>query len=286
MSQTSSLAFPWLTARPIAHRGLHERSQGVIENSISAAKAALAAGYAIECDVRATLDGELVVFHDETLDRLTLGEGRVDARTGAELSRLSLCETADAIPLFGDLLAIIGGRTPLIVSIKSNFNGDARLVRRVAEIVAAYDGPLALKSFDANVVAALRAQRRELGISHIPLGMVAQARYEGLAWSNVAAAVISELAGFLHYPRTRPDFLSWNVADLPATAPLLCREGIGIPVTAWTVRSQAQADFAASWADQIIFEGFSPPIARAERRPIPDTARATLPAGGRSDRRR
>ena len=69
----SPCAFFWLTARPIAHRGLHSHSRGIVENSISATKAAAEAGYAIECDVRPTLDGEVVVFHDYTLERLTYG---------------------------------------------------------------------------------------------------------------------------------------------------------------------------------------------------------------------
>src|SRR4051794_2404055 len=63
-------ALDWLTARPIAHRGLHDKAKGVIENTVSAALAAVDAGYAIECDVQLTGDGEAVVFHDFTLDRL------------------------------------------------------------------------------------------------------------------------------------------------------------------------------------------------------------------------
>ena len=69
----SPCAFFWLTARPIAHRDLHSHSRGIVENSISAAKAAAEAGYAIECDVRPTLDGEVVIFHDYTLERLAYG---------------------------------------------------------------------------------------------------------------------------------------------------------------------------------------------------------------------
>lgn len=257
MSETTP-SFDWLTARPIAHRGLHTHADGVVENSISAAKAAVKAGYAIECDVRLTLDVEPVVFHDFSLDRLTIGEGRLDARTSAELSRLSLVKTCDTIPLFTEFLAAIGGATPLIVSIKSNFDGDLRLARRTAEIAASYNGPLALKSFDPDIVAYLREGRRALGISHIPLGMVAQPAYESPQWNMLSQARRSELTNFLHYPRTRPDFLSWDGSALPHPTPFLCREGVGLPVMAWTVRSQDVADGVAPWADQILFEGFTP----------------------------
>ncbi|MBM3625924.1 MAG: glycerophosphodiester phosphodiesterase, partial [Alphaproteobacteria bacterium] len=80
----------WLTARPIAHRGLHDASKGVIENSISAARAAIAAGFGVECDVQLTADRELIVFHDESLDRLTDGAGAVATHRADELRRLRL----------------------------------------------------------------------------------------------------------------------------------------------------------------------------------------------------
>ena len=63
--------FGWLVARPIAHRGLHDAAKGIIENSLAAARAAIAGNYAIECDAQLSADGEAVVFHDDTLDRLT-----------------------------------------------------------------------------------------------------------------------------------------------------------------------------------------------------------------------
>lgn len=259
-------AFPWLTARPIAHRGLHDFSNGVIENSISAAKAAARAGYAIECDVQSTVDGKVVVFHDETLERLIKVEGRLGDKTFGELQRLPLCGTRDRIPLLHDFLEAVGGAAPLIIEIKSRFDGDRSLARRVAEIVAGYEGPVAIESFDPDPIAELRAHGDELGVANVPLGIVAQAVYNDPEWSSLSSAKKSELTHFLHYPRTQPDFLSWNVTYLPHATPLLCREGIGLPVTAWTVRSRAQAEGVVLWADQIVFEGFAPasPLAAAQ----------------------
>jgi hypothetical protein len=66
------------------------------------------------------------------------------------------------------------------------------------------------------------------------------------------------MANLLHWPDTRPDFLSWRVGDLPAAAPFLARQLAGVPVMAWTVRDQATADRARREADQIVFEGFAP----------------------------
>ena len=72
----------WLTARPIAHRGLHDAASGVIENTASAFRAAIAGGYGIECDLQISADGEAMVHHDDALGRLTDGTGRLDTHDG------------------------------------------------------------------------------------------------------------------------------------------------------------------------------------------------------------
>lgn len=254
-------AIPWLSGTPIAHRGLHDETAGAIENSISAAKAAIAKGYAIECDVQLTRDGEVVVFHDDTLERLTSAKGRVDSHDAGELARLSLRGTSDMVPTLREFLSAIDARAPLVMEIKSNFDGDLRLAKSVAEIAARYDGPLIIESFDPDPIAFLRAEGATLGVTHVPLGIVAQARYEADEWPDLSNARRMELKSFSHFSRTRPDFLSWNVSDLPHAIPLLCREGLKIPVTVWTVRSREQAEFALKWSDQIVFEGFAPRLA-------------------------
>ncbi|MGZ9115893.1 MAG: glycerophosphodiester phosphodiesterase family protein [Methylocystis sp.] len=254
----NSRDFSWLTARPIAHRGLHDARKGVIENSISAARAAIAAGFGVECDVQLTSDGELVVFHDETLERLTESAGAVAMRSANELSRLRLRGANDAIPRFSEFLAAIGGRTPIIVEIKSAFDGDTTAAQRTAQALARYSGPVAVESFDPDQIAFLRARAAALGIAHRPLGIVGEAHYDADDWPQLSTAQRAELTHFLHYRRTLPDFLSWRVRDLPHAIPLLLREALKIPVTTWTVRSPEMAARAREWADQIVFEGFAP----------------------------
>jgi len=137
----------WLTAQPIAHRGLHDEARGIIENSIAAAAAAIAKNYAIECDVQCTKDGEAVVFHDFALDGLTLAKGDIFSFTTAEVTRLAYREGGGRIVALPDFLAEVGGRVPLIIEIKSRFNGDMRLAARVASLAAAYPGPVANTEF-------------------------------------------------------------------------------------------------------------------------------------------
>lgn len=242
----------WLVARPIAHRGLHDRVAGRIENAPASALAAVERGFAIECDVQLSADGEAMVFHDFALDRLTGETGPVAARTAADLGRIRLKDLVDAIPTLADFLDLIAGRVPLVVEIKSRFDGDLRLTDRVAEILSGRAAPVAVKSFDPDPIAHLRAGARP----NVPLGIVAEARYEHGEWKTLSDDRKIELPNLLHYERTRPDFLSWRVDDLPHAAPHLCRVGLGLPVMTWTVRTPEQRARAARWADQIVFEGF------------------------------
>lgn len=243
----------WLTARPIAHRGLHDRAAGLPENTIAAALAAVAGGYAIECDVQPSLDGEAMVFHDAALGRLTTASEAVASRRAAELATLAVAGTAERIPTLGRFLAEIGGRVPVIVEIKSLYSGDLALTRRVVEVVSAQDGPVALKSFDPGIVAALRALA-----PGIPRGIVAETTQDDPAYAMMAPTTRRVLSDLLHLGETRPDFLSWRVDDLPCAATHLCRLLGGLPVMTWTVRSEDQRDRAARHADQMVFEGFRP----------------------------
>jgi glycerophosphoryl diester phosphodiesterase len=243
----------WLTARPIAHRGLHSKQSGLVENTPAAALAAIAKNYAIECDVQYTKDGEAVVFHDFTLDRLMCAEGRVDAFRVSELGSLAYKNCDQRIVSLPAFLAGIGGRAAVIVEIKSRYDGDMRLADRALAATAAYPGPVCLKSFDPAVLVHLRALN-----AMCPLGLVAQARYDDEEWACLPRERRAGFADLRDFPLARPDFLSWNLGDLPHAVPMLCRAGVGMPVMTWTVRSQKDLSHGRAWADQIIFEGFEP----------------------------
>jgi glycerophosphoryl diester phosphodiesterase len=267
----------WLTERPIAHRGLHNAPNGVIENTLQAAEAAIAGGFAIECDIQISADGEVCVFHDDTLDRLTDAHGAL-IEMGAEAIRrahlvgvgASVDAVADRvgrdqrsrlqserIPTFAELLALVAARTPVICELKSRFDGDWRIADRAAALASAYEGPLALKSFDPDLVAYLRLRSPRLGASErpCPIGVVAQASYGEPDWDFLTPEQKRDWTTFEHFDRLRPDYLSWNVDDLPHKVPFLMKELNGAPVMAWTVRNAAQHEAARKWADQIVFEG-------------------------------
>ncbi|WP_336486785.1 glycerophosphodiester phosphodiesterase family protein [Methylobacterium nigriterrae] len=243
----------WLTARPIAHRGLHDRAAGIPENTLAAARAAVAAGYAIECDVQPSADGEAMVFHDEALGRLTEASQPIASRLASELGTLTVAGTPERIPTLSALLAEIAGRVPLVVEIKSHYSGDLTLTRRVVGTVKGYDGPVALKSFDPGIVAALRELAPD-----IPRGIVAETTQDDPAYAPMSESARRALSDLLHFDETRPDFLSWRVDDLPCAPTYLARLLGGRPVMAWTVRTEAQRRNARANADQMVFEGFRP----------------------------
>ncbi|MCJ2144084.1 glycerophosphodiester phosphodiesterase family protein [Methylobacterium sp. E-066] len=244
----------WLTARPIAHRGLHDRAAGRPENTLAAACAAVAGGFAIECDVQLSADGEAMVFHDPALGRLTEASEAIGTKSAAELGALAVAGTSETIPTLTDFLAAVAGAVPVVIEVKSRYDGDPRLATRAAAIAAAYSGPVALKSFDPQVVAALR----DLCPPAIPRGIVAETTQDDPAYAGMPWATRRALSNLLHFSDSRPDFLSWRVDDLPCAPTYLCRLLSRIPVMAWTVRTEDQRARAGAHADQMVFEGFVP----------------------------
>lgn len=253
MTQVAPVAASdWLTARPIAHRGLHDAAHGIIENTRSAVAAAVASDYGIEVDLQISRDGEAMVHHDDALGRLTDGSGAVAALTAAELKRIPFRATGDRMMTLGDLCDLVAARVTLVLEIKSRFDRDERLLPRITQVLAAYKGPVAAMSFDPYVVAWLRRRAPDLR-----RGIVAERRFDHAEWSKMSGWQRYGMAHLLHAPITRPDFVAYRVDDLPAPATRLAH-AFGLPVLTWTVRTPAQRARAAEWADQMIFEGFRP----------------------------
>jgi glycerophosphoryl diester phosphodiesterase len=247
----------WLIERPIAHRGLHDSANGVIENTLRAAEAAIAGGFAIECDIQLSADEEAVVFHDETLDRLTDATGPLSALCAGEIAKVRIRESGEPPPTFAAFLDRVAGRTPIICELKSSFNGDWRIADRAAALAASYDGALAFKSFDHDLAAYLRLRRPHMRrpSGPCPIGLLAQASYEDPDWAFLTPEQKRDWTDFDHYDLARPDFLSWNVDDLPHKIPFLVKQLIDAPIMVWTVHTAEQREAAHKWADQIVFDG-------------------------------
>jgi glycerophosphoryl diester phosphodiesterase len=243
----------WLTARPVAHRGLHDRARGIIENMPGAALAAIEGNFAIECDVQLSADGEAMVHHDDALGRLTEGSGALLGLSTTALKEVRFKDTSERMMSLADLCILVRGRVPIIVEVKSHFDGDRRLVKRMAEVLNSYSGPVAGMSFDPDQVLALRQM-----LPKLPRGIVAQRHYTEADWPEATPAQREGMRHMKHVLRTQPHFVAYWVNDLPAPAPWIARHLFGLPLLTWTVRTAEQRTRAGRYADQMIFEGFRP----------------------------
>ncbi|CAN5159836.1 glycerophosphodiester phosphodiesterase [soil metagenome] len=242
--------FGTLFARPIAHRGLHDRAAGIIENTRSAFAAAMAGDYAIECDLQVSADGEAMVFHDSKLDRLMRETGSLRSLTADEIRKATFKAGRDRIQTLDEMLTQVDGKVPLVIEIKSHFlDADTTLVQRAADVLAGYTGTHALMSFDPDILEAIGRYAPD-----VPRGIVTDRtthpEYKALPYTRRL-----ELRHFTHLERTRPDFISYDWKGLPYPPVTAFREA-GNPVISWTIREPAAAAKALRYSDQITFEGF------------------------------
>lgn len=231
----------FLIRRPIAHRGLHDGDRACFENSLSAFDAAADGDFAIELDVQLSADGKAIVFHDETLERLTAETGALADRSAAELRHILLGDTADHIPTLAETLDHVAGRVPVVIEMKDNGARNGALAKAVASDLEDYGGQAAVMSFNHDLLAAYA----ETG-SDTPLGLTAEGIGDhALAEHNKALAFgIS--------------FLSYHVKALPNRFVVHVRKDLGLPVITWTVRSPEDVETTRQHADQMTFEGFIP----------------------------
>ncbi len=244
---------PGFLRLPLAHRGLHDATAGVVENSRAAFAAAMAAGYGIECDVQLTGDGQAVVFHDYDLARLTGATGPVRGRTAAELARLKLTGTGEGVPDLAEMLALVAGRVPFLIEIKDQDGAMGPdvgpLERAVAAALRGYGGPVAVMSFNPHAVAAFGA-----AAPGVARGLTTSA-FRPEDWGLLPPARGAELREIPDYGRSGASFIAHEAADLARTRVAELKRG-GAAVLCWTVRSPEAEAEARKVAQNVIFEGY------------------------------
>ncbi len=239
---------------PIAHRAWHDRKAGRIENALLAMQAAIAAGYGIEMDLQLSSDGVAMVFHDDNLDRLTGENGPVAARSAAELQRIGLQDSAETIPTLAQVLALVAGRTPLLIELKDQSQAmsetDGRLEAATVAALASYDGLVALMSFNPHSVAHLARLA-----PHLPRGLTTSG-FDPIDWHPLPPATCEALRQIPDYDRTEASFISHEAGDLGRmrVAELKAQ---GAAVLCWTIRSSEAEAKARKVAQNITFEGYA-----------------------------
>ncbi len=231
-----------------AHRGLHDESKA--ENSMSAFRAAVLAGFGIELDIRLSSDGQLVVFHDDTLDRVVGTEGRVDAFSSEQLAAMSLSGTEDGVPLFSDVLSLVDGKVPLLVEIKEDA-GNYAVSDAAAKMLAEYKGDYIVESF--NPLSLANIKKKLPGATR---GVLSHKYYD---YERYRRPLYFLLQNLCLNRVCSPSFIAYDHRHAKNPALRIARRLFGAATFAWTVRSpQEEAEAYKNGFDSIIFENYIP----------------------------
>lgn len=236
----------WLVQQPIAHRGLHNAT--VPENSLTAFSKAIECGYPIELDVQIIADGTIVVFHDDSLSRLTDNDGYLKFLNKEDLKYLSLKGSNEKIPTLEEVLDLVDGKVPLLIEIK-NEGKVGELEKGVLELLAEYKGEFAIQSFNPYVLEYFYKHAPE-----IPRGQLSS-YFRDVKLSFFKKYALKRM--MLNKRVSHPDFLSYEAKRLPNR---FTRKYKDLPLLAWTVRSQSEYLKVVKHCDNVIFEDFEPMI--------------------------
>ncbi|MBQ7466863.1 MAG: glycerophosphodiester phosphodiesterase [Clostridia bacterium] len=236
----------WICNLPIAHRGLHDDE--VPENSVKAFEKAIEKNYAIELDVRALADGTLVVFHDDTLGRLTGKDGYINNFTYDDVKDLTLLKSNEHIPTFKDVLKLIDGKVPILVEIKNA--GKVSFEKDVWKFLSKYKGEYAVQSFNPYSL-----EWFKINAPHVKRGQLASFFKGNKDISFTKRYVLKRM--LLNKKVSEPHFISYQAENLPNK---YVKKYSDLPLLAWVVKNQESYDKLKKCCDNIIFEGFDPEV--------------------------
>ena len=228
-----------------AHRGLHSQDKSIPENSLAAFRKAAENGYGVELDVQLSKDGQVVVFHDDTLKRVCGVDKRVDELTLEELQALKLCGTEERVPLFTQVLSAICGRGPIICELKTGRN-NRELCRKTLDIIEGYSGDICIESFDPCIVAWFRFHA-----PHLLRGQLSSP-CKSFASEGMPKPLAFILSRCLMNPLARPQFIAYEIAKKPLQVKLC--EAMGAMKVCWTSLSPSNE----KKNDCVIFQFYRP----------------------------
>ncbi len=234
----------------IAHRGLFN-NEDIVENSLLAFKKAKENGYGIELDVQMTSDGKLVVFHDESLNRICGIDKNLRDCSYDELLSYNLLNTNDKIPLFKDVLDILDRNVPLIVEIKSE--GDSiKTCDEAAELLKSYDLNYTMESFSPIVVLHLRKKYKEIIRGQLAYNMLKDENEHSSLWAKFRCTYL--LNNYL----TRPDYVAYDIKNMGNLSFRIISKLYKGECVAWTIKNKEQLEESRKYYQQFIFDSFRP----------------------------
>lgn len=235
-----------------AHRGLHDPNyEGIPENSMTAFRAALDAGYGIELDVHLLADGNLAVIHDSPLKRTVGAEGKIEDLTVDQLKDYHLENTEDTIPTFEEVLELFEGKAPMVIELKAAGGNHAALCKRVCEVLDNYKVDYCIESFDPRCIFWLKKNRPEIVRGQLASNFIKDKQ-------NLPLYQRIILTTNLTFLLTRPDFIAYNFAERKTLGNFIARKLWKVQGVIWTIRTKEDHETALKEGWWSIFEYFRP----------------------------
>ena len=232
-----------------AHRGLHDLTAGIPENSMAAFRRAVERGFAVELDVHLTADGQLAVIHDGDLRRTCGVGGAVEDLTAEQLRRCRLFGTEETVPMLEDVLPLFQEGPPLLIELKTRGNA-TNMADAFCRIMDGYRGDFLVESFDPKVLYCLRLRRPDY-----VRGQLARNFFKDPAINPLAAFFLTNLCfNWL----SKPDFIAYRHTDRRALSLRLCKKLFGLREFSWTITDRDSLQTVENDGAVAIFEGFDP----------------------------
>lgn len=233
-----------------AHRGLFDNDKAIPENSLSAFRKAKENSFGVELDVQLTADKKVVVFHDGSLKRMCGDDKMLYTLTYDELYNYNLMNTDEKIPLFIDVLSLLGD-TPIICEIKIyTSNSDISVCELVTDILKNYHCRLCIESFNPLAVRYFHKNNPNIVRGQLSMNFLKVengiGKLTGFILKNLLLNII-----------TKPDFIAYRHTDKKCFSFSVCKKLFKPLTFAWTVKSKEEETDSSSF-DSIIFEGYIP----------------------------
>lgn len=258
-SKRKCLDASWLYKKYIAHRGLFNNEEGIIENSETAFKKAIEKGFYIETDLHLTKDQRVIVFHDDDFKRLCNVDKKISEMTLVEIKNLSYENSEDKVMELSEFLTLIDGNTGLLLEFKhQNMKNDAVLCEKAMGLLKDYKGKYAIQSFYPNFLRWFKKHYPNIVRGQLCTVTNLKEEYQK-AKGNKFKKVLSVISKWLYNNKLsnfigRPLFISHNYKDVNLMAKV-CH--LFMPMIVYTVDNKKAYMKFKKKADNIIFENLS-----------------------------
>lgn len=241
----------WLVETPIAHRGYWGKNTP--ENSLAAFLKTIEKGYAIELDVQLLADGTVVVFHDESLARMTGNDGYLKYLNKEDLKALKLKGTKEHIPTLEEVLKLVDGKVPILIEIKNEYKV-GKLEQAVINLLKNYKGEYAVQSFNPYSLEYFRIHSPNTIRGQLS-GSFKGENFKDVKQPRIVRFILRRM--MLNKKVSQPHFIAYEAQALPNR---FVKKYKNLPLLSWPVQSKEEYLNVVKYCDNIIFEKFDPEI--------------------------